>query len=322
MFWGLEIKKEAVKFTPPYDTHVTGACLAAAAKGTERNILVVKYDGQEYSLCSLVLGKNEHSSLDLIFEEGKEVSFQVLGSGQPIHVTGFFVSQMDANEDDEDDMEDEDEEGLEGLEGSDDDEDEDEELEDDEEIDEELFKQLVAEEAAKQLKRKNATAAAEQPIKKTKAEQAAPVAKPAAAPAKPTASPAKKEAAAAPAKAATPTKNEQPKIVKNPNGLIVQDMIVGSGPEATRGKTVAVKYIGKLTNGKTFDSSLKRTFDFSLGLGEVIKGWDLGVAGMKVGGKRRLTIPSHLGYGAQGAKPDIPPHATLVFDVELCRVGR
>ena len=91
---------------------------------------------------------------------------------------------------------------------------------------------------------------------------------------------------------------------------------------AVAGKTTTVHYTGRLTNGQKFDSSVDRgqPFSFPLGAGRVIKGWDEGVKGMKVGGKRTLTIPSALGYGARGAGGVIPPHATLVFDVELLGV--
>ena len=110
--------------------------------------------------------------------------------------------------------------------------------------------------------------------------------------------------------------------VMAPTELKIEDITVGSGLEAVSGKTVTVNYLGTLVNGTKFDSSYDRgtPFSFTLGAGEVIKGWDLGVAGMKVAGKRRLTIPSELGYGARGAGTDIPPNATLVFEVELLGV--
>jgi FKBP-type peptidyl-prolyl cis-trans isomerase len=106
------------------------------------------------------------------------------------------------------------------------------------------------------------------------------------------------------------------------SGLKYVDTKVGEGTEATSGKTVVVHYTGWLENGTKFDSSLDRRqpFSFRLGAGEVIKGWDEGVAGMKVGGKRKLTIPSELGYGKRGAGGVIPPNATLIFDVELLEV--
>jgi FKBP-type peptidyl-prolyl cis-trans isomerase len=104
--------------------------------------------------------------------------------------------------------------------------------------------------------------------------------------------------------------------------LVIEDLVVGDGDEAVAGKSVTVHYTGTLTDGKQFDSSVGRgPFQFHLGAGRVIKGWDQGVAGMKVGGKRKLTIPSHLGYGAAGAGNVIPPNATLIFEVELLRVG-
>jgi FKBP-type peptidyl-prolyl cis-trans isomerase len=104
--------------------------------------------------------------------------------------------------------------------------------------------------------------------------------------------------------------------------LQVEDLVVGTGAEAKKGQTVSVHYTGWLTDGKKFDSShdRKRPFDFALGRGQVIQGWDDGVAGMKVGGKRKLTIPPDLGYGKQGAGGVIPPNATLVFEVELLGV--
>jgi len=101
--------------------------------------------------------------------------------------------------------------------------------------------------------------------------------------------------------------------------LEIEDQIVGEGEEAVAGQTVEVHYTGWLTDGTKFDSSHDRndTFSFKLGGGQVIAGWDQGVAGMKIGGTRKLTIPSDLGYGERGAGGVIPPNATLVFKVEL-----
>ncbi|MBH0185764.1 MAG: FKBP-type peptidyl-prolyl cis-trans isomerase [Nitrospira sp.] len=106
------------------------------------------------------------------------------------------------------------------------------------------------------------------------------------------------------------------------SGLKYIDQAVGAGDVAVAGKTVSVHYTGWLENGKKFDSSVDRgqPFSFPLGAGRVIKGWDEGVQGMKVGGKRKLTIPSDLGYGSRGAGGVIPPNATLIFDVELLAV--
>lgn len=102
-----------------------------------------------------------------------------------------------------------------------------------------------------------------------------------------------------------------------------EDLVVGTGAEAVSGKMVEVHYTGTLLDGRKFDSSHDRAepFQFKLGAGMVIRGWDLGVAGMKVGGKRKLVVPSDLGYGDRGYPGVIPPRATLVFEVELLKVG-
>ncbi len=103
-----------------------------------------------------------------------------------------------------------------------------------------------------------------------------------------------------------------------PSGLRYQDLAVGSGEPARAGSTVAVQYSGWLTDGRQFDSSRGHgALEFTIGNHEVIEGWDEGLTGMRVGGKRKLVIPPSLGYGAAGSPPVIPPNATLVFDVEL-----
>jgi len=106
------------------------------------------------------------------------------------------------------------------------------------------------------------------------------------------------------------------------SGLAYVDHVTGTGDTAVAGKTVTVHYTGRLSDGRKFDSSVDRgqPFSFPLGAGRVIKGWDEGVQGMKVGGKRTLTIPPDQGYGARGAGGVIPPHATLIFDIELLGV--
>lgn len=103
----------------------------------------------------------------------------------------------------------------------------------------------------------------------------------------------------------------------------IEDVTTGKGPEAKAGDSVSVHYVGTLSDGKKFDSSRDRgrPFSFSLGRGQVIKGWDVGVAGMQVGGVRKLTIPPDEGYGSRGAGGAIPPNATLLFEVELLGIS-
>ena len=117
---------------------------------------------------------------------------------------------------------------------------------------------------------------------------------------------------------------EAKKTETTASGLKYVDVVVGKGASPTAGKMVKVHYTGTLENGKKFDSSVDRNepFSFTIGLGQVIQGWDEGVMTMKVGGKRKLIIPSKLGYGARGAGGVIPPNATLLFDVELLDVAK
>lgn len=119
-------------------------------------------------------------------------------------------------------------------------------------------------------------------------------------------------------------KKEEPKVVTTKSGLKYQELKEGSGDAAKSGDVVEVHYTGWLKDGKKFDSSVdrKKPFSFKLGAGDVIKGWDEGVAGMKEGGKRKLIIPSELAYGKEGRPPVIPGDAELTFEVELLKIKK
>ncbi|MEK7603889.1 MAG: FKBP-type peptidyl-prolyl cis-trans isomerase [Patescibacteria group bacterium] len=114
------------------------------------------------------------------------------------------------------------------------------------------------------------------------------------------------------------------KPIKYDNGLVVQDVVTGGGKTAESGDTLSANYIGALENGTVFDNSYDRgqPIQFVLGSGQLIQGWELGLVGMKEGGKRRLIIPPELGYGARGAGKSIPPNATLLFEIELVSVQK
>ena len=129
---------------------------------------------------------------------------------------------------------------------------------------------------------------------------------------------------AVPVLAAQDAKKDSGKTVTTASGLKYVDVVVGKGASPTAGKQVKVHYTGTLENGRKFDSSVDRNepFSFVIGVGQVIQGWDEGVMTMKVGGKRKLTIPAKLGYGSSGAGGVIPPNATLLFDVELLDVAK
>jgi peptidylprolyl isomerase len=122
---------------------------------------------------------------------------------------------------------------------------------------------------------------------------------------------------------ATPSGSGDKAVVTTPSGLKYVDLVEGTGASPQPGQTVTVHYTGTLEDGTKFDSSRDRNqpFQFKIGVGQVIKGWDEGVGSMKVGGRRQLTIPSELGYGARGAGVVIPPNATLLFDVELLKLS-
>ena len=332
MFWGLELNScKVVSLTPEYPLHVTKCTLADAGSSNseQKNVIQCQVGSsgksQTFIITSLVAGAKEQASLDLVFEPGKKVAFFNSGPGTA-HLTGFYVTQIgDEGEEDESDLEDEKEE---------------------EELMELLFKEDPRRRrgAAANLERfnnenekeKKAKSAEQKPQKRRVSfvdDSQQPPAK-----ASKSESGEVKKAKVEPkeAKKANVAAKSEPKEMNvaskasqkavpatrkiGNTGLAVQDIVVGTGPSPVRGRKIVVGYVGRLTNGKVFDKSDKRyPFTFKFGAGEVIKGWDLGIAGMKVGGKRKLTIPPELGYGREGSWP-IPPNATLIFDVELIAV--
>ncbi len=133
-----------------------------------------------------------------------------------------------------------------------------------------------------------------------------------------------KPAPAAPAAAEKPAQPAAPPEVTTPSGLKIQDLVVGNGPMAEDGMTVTVNYTGWLTDGTKFDSSHdpgRQPLRFTIGQGTVIRGWEEGVKGMRVGGRRRLTIPPEMAYGEQGYPGAIPPNSTLIFEIEFLGLG-
>ncbi|KAI8349680.1 hypothetical protein BD560DRAFT_410160 [Blakeslea trispora] len=308
-FWGLVLHPGKT-----YSQIVSASFRIAMASLTEqisenkRTTVAVVVDNKEYVLCTLIPNKIEQQSLDHTFVEGEEVTFAVKGDNI-VHLTGNYVftdddeemgSEIDSEEGEESDEEFDEEEFLKSLPENitpdqirallNDQGDSDDEIDSDEIISAEESEEEEEEEEKPVVNKKRAAEVVEK-------EQ-----------------PAKKQ------KAAEPKKKEEPKnkVVKLPNGLIIEDVKVGDGPSCKSGQRVGMRYIGKLTTGKVFDKNISgKPFNFMLGRGEVIKGWDIGVAGMKVGGERKLTIPAPLAYGKRGAPPDIPKNATLTFDVKL-----
>ncbi|KAF9546937.1 peptidylprolyl isomerase fpr4 [Mortierella hygrophila] len=200
-----------------------------------------------------------------------------------------YAAQAEGDEDDSEEEDDDEDDEVE-IDGDDDEDEDGDDDEDDSEDDEDEEPEPVKKEAAPATKKQ-----------KVSEEKAIPI--------KP-----KKEVT--PAKAKEEPKKAHKKTL--PNGLVIEDTKTGEGARAKSGKKIGMRYIGRLENGKVFDKNTSgKPFSFKLGAGEVIKGWDFGIQGMQLNGERRLTIPPALAYGAQGAPPDIPRNATLVFEVKL-----
>ena len=350
MFWGIELEPSKPQtVTPKYPLHITKCILGSSATAEEKEnarTIVKCQSGEEnktpYVIASLRLGAKEQTSLDLVFEPEVPIVLSTSGPSK-VNLVGFYITSFD-HDDEEDDFDDEEEFEEEEDEDEDDEDDEedanlkallrDEELDDDEEdfdpnedekankeermrdiIDDKIFKtELKAEK--RQLKEKKEEEEEEEeeaPAKPSKKVQK--VEKKAEKPQKAAKEPEKKQQQQQQQKKST---GYEPQ--KFSNGLIVQDIVVGKGAKPVRGHMIVMNYVGRLKNGKVFDSSSKANpFKFKFGVGQVIKGWDIGINGMQVGGKRKLTIPPSLGYGNQRVGP-IPANSTLIFDVELLAV--
>ncbi|XP_060646975.1 39 kDa FK506-binding nuclear protein [Drosophila nasuta] len=351
MFWGLSMKPNR-KYTQTIvkSFHISGAALE------EGDLAKLYITADKNKFIVATLSKNiPQIALDLNFCKGDKIMFQTTGNAS-VSLIGYLHDAEESDDEDfEDDEyaalaeglekgegaenESDSEEGSDDEEDADDsklaaeyssflednesgeeeesDDDDEEEEEEDEESDEEdtpkAKKAKIAESAKKPAKAQNGVAKADKKQQQQQQQQ--------------------QQKSKKDKKAAGEDKKEQPKGKEGKQqqqqqsggertiagGVKVQDLNAGNGPEAKQGKRVSVYYIGRLkSNNKTFDSMQKGNgFKFALGGGEVIKGWDVGVAGMKVGGKRRITCPAHMAYGARGHPPTIPPNSTLVFDVEL-----
>ncbi|ADV21846.1 FK506-binding protein 4 [Cryptococcus gattii E566] len=281
-------------------------------------------------LCSLTAGKTEQASLNLTFVRGEVVVFETTGDNV-VHLMGNYI-QQDEDSDDESDSDFDGEDDYSELYGSDDDL----ELDSEEEAAVAKITEIPDEPTPKSKKAlpvaDKKTVAEAKPAQKRKAEELESPAKgdaglskaqkkKLAKKAKVEGEKAEEKPAAAAEKPAAKKETKTPQKKTLPSGLIIEDIKIGDGPVAKTGKRLGMRYIGKLTNGKQFDANTSgKPFSFVLGKGEVIRGWDEGLAGMAVGGERRLTIPAPLAYGNQKI-PGIPKNSTLKFDVKLVSIN-
>ncbi|OTA92057.1 hypothetical protein M434DRAFT_396736 [Hypoxylon sp. CO27-5] len=299
-------------------------------------------DLEELVVCTLDTERNYQQPLDITIGPDEEVFFVVKGT-HTIHLTGNYVIDPDEEvSSDEEDDEDYDMEGIEDYDSEDSEVDELDDLKDPRiteiESDEEEAPKLVAAETKKGKNKRPAedetegldemmakaeeTKLSKKQQKKLKNNKGEPVAKE---DAKDTPSKGDKKVQFAKNLEQGPTGSASAEKgatlgVKTVQGVTIDDRKIGSGRVAKKGNKVEVRYIGKLQDGKVFDANKKgKPFSFSVGKGEVIKGWDIGIQGMSVGGERRLTIPAHLAYGSK-AQPGIPANSTLIFDVKLLAI--
>jgi len=331
LLWAIELQPgKEYTTTPDFDLHVTQAVLPAAAQDKARSVVSVRIDEasekKSFAIASLKLDSHESHSVDLVFDAEEGITFSVSGKN-PVHLSGYLIPPQQGGEDfefdddeDDEDIASQDEDELEGEEG-------------DEDADEEAIQAEVANQVAKRKgqagengapaqKKPKQEPAKQEPAKQEPVKQEKPKAEQKAQPQQATPKTEGKKPQQQQQQQKSPAQAQQKDIAtKTIDGIVCTTLKEGQGKEAKKGNRVFVKYIGKLTkNGKVFDRSTDSAFNFNLGRGEVIKGWDLGVAGMKIGEKRKLVIPPQHGYGARGALPEIPPNASLTFEVELVAV--
>ncbi|KAK0212778.1 hypothetical protein DFS33DRAFT_1492677 [Desarmillaria ectypa] len=270
-------------------------------------------------LCSLSVGKVEQVVTDIVLNEGSSYKFETTGENT-IYVSGHIIDQRPFDSDSDSSMSDEEAYDLRDVSS-------DVEIEPEEYgSDASRFEEIHDDATEKSLKRprqstdmdidsSKVSKAEKKKAKKQKGEDGKPVPVEADAPADKSDKPSKKDKKE---KAETTGKTLAEKEL--PGGLKIKDSKIGTGPQAKKGNTVQMRYIGKLTSGQVFDSNTKgKPFSFRLGAGEVIKGWDQGLVGMQAGGERVLTIPPALGYGKKGVS-GIPGNSTLIFECKLINI--
>lgn len=355
VFWGLHLSPNK-KVTPEIENNIriTTVSFGQKVQKDSRSAVVLNIDDKEFVICVLAESRTESISCEVIVPGDSNPTFRVTGNND-VYLTGHYIypeeyedsddSENDALEqlygsdlsDDDDDDEFEGEESEDDLlEGKDIDDDSDEEDEDDLIIQQELQKAASKKNENKSGNKKAPVVSkqVDQP-KESKIEKNENPSKPTKIDSKPepntkradnnnkrkneieTSSNKKNKAVPTPINKEPVTEPKSSTKVL-PSGLKIEDRVVGTGQEAKRNNRVLVRYVGRLKNGKIFDqNSSGAPFAFRLGAGEVIKGWDQGVLGMRIGGQRKLTIPAPLAYGSRGAPPDIPKNAELTFEIKL-----
>lgn len=347
MFWGLILEpNKRYSQTVEKSFHVSMASLNLTTADDNVVQVILYYEGTRYLLCNLKKSSTWQVPLDLNFQEGTTIAFVCHGHGQ-VHLTGYLIDSEDFNElEGEEEEEEEEEEGEEVK-----------EEEDEEEAPTLVKKQskrkskdsLKTENKAKRLKQEAKEELSDEDVQldgideendsdeseeegeessndiedednEEEEEVKSPQKK-------------KEDKKLVNGKEVKQKKNQAGNVRTQQNvqneqkkksvegGVQIEEIKVGNGPFAKSGKFISVYYVGRLKNGKKFDATTQgEGFKFRLGKGEVIKGWDVGIIGMKVGGKRRITIPPAMAYGAKGSPPVIPGNSTLVFEVELRNV--